>query len=81
MASDLSALLDTLIAKAPAMREAGLLKLGLPGGVTVELAPHEPKVSGDDNEEDDSLEHPDALSDPRTFPGGVVPGFKLRTKQ
>lgn len=76
--SDIAKLLDTLIAKAPGLREAGVREVQF-DGVSVKLAPHEPVVERGDDEEPETYSDP--MEDPALYPGGKVPGWTLRTKQ
>ena len=77
MSTDLAKLLDTLIAKAPGLREAGVLELAV-DGVSAKLAPHEPVVETSDEDKTPD-NYADAMLDPALY-GGSVPGYTLRTK-
>ncbi len=70
-------LINMVIARAPALREAGVLSLTL-DGLSVMLAPSAPpkeRISVDDEDEPTEQSHPDPLMDPATYAGGFVPTF------
>lgn len=68
-------LVDLLIEKAPALREAGVLTLTL-GEMTVQMAPHytDPGEVGGTGDFVGNP-HSDPVMDPSAYQGGFVPGF------
>lgn len=76
---DAAELLDTIAKKAKALRDAGMLEVGLGEGVYVKLAPAElPESDGDDEQEEDV----DVLDDPATYGRrSGVPGRKRKERR
>lgn len=70
--------LSTIIEMAPQLREAGVSNVGV-GEFSATLQPKDPPASKfDDVKNDEQI--PDGLPahlDPRTYPGGIVPGFDI----
>lgn len=69
--------ISTIIANAAALRDAGVTDVKV-GNFAATLLPKEPPAPKyDDVKNDDIPDGLPALEDPRTYPGGVVPGFKI----
>ncbi len=66
-------LLDTLAAKAPALRKAGVREVTLEG-ISFKLG--EPEVEWPKEKDEDPVTYSNPLDDPRLYPGGKVPSFK-----
>lgn len=69
--------IDTVVANAAALRSAGVTTISV-GAFGATLLPKEldpPKF--DDIKNDDIPDGLPALEDPRTYPGGIVPGFTI----
>lgn len=68
-------MLDLLIEKAPALREAGIYHLTF-GGVEVQMQPHveDREVGGTGDYVDETFSDP--VMDPRTYQGGRRPDFR-----
>ena len=73
-------LVDLLIDKAPALREAGVLSLEL-GEMKVEMTPvyTDPGDIGGTGDWAGNVGHSDPLMDGATYPGGRVPSFPRPT--
>lgn len=71
----LALMLDLLIAKAPAMRRAGILNLSI-DGLSVVLAEDVPDPVKPDKHDATPPEPLDPMNDPATYGGGPVPGFQ-----
>lgn len=69
--------IDTVVANADALRAAGVSTIGV-GAYSASLLPKPPELPKYDDVKNDEL--PDdlpALIDPRSYPGGVVPGYRI----
>lgn len=67
--------LATLIAKAPALRAAGVLQVSTPE-LSAVLAPADPAPSSPPKASKAIPNYPNALDDPAAYPGGRVPGYQ-----
>lgn len=77
-ASDWDLLVDSILARAPELRGAGVLSVAL-GAVAVTFAPLEMKVQvGEVDAPEKDLGNVDPLHDPASYPDGVVPGFDIQ---
>lgn len=73
-------LLDLVISRAPKLREAGVIELGLAGGITLKLAAAADADAGDTDEEDQP--EANAWNDPASYGRVVgVPGNDPRKKK
>ncbi len=61
-------LIEFIVKNAPILREVGVLSLSIEGAAFT-LAPREPEAMPDLDPEPE-VEHPNALGDPFTYPGG-----------
>ena len=69
--------LDTVLARAIELRTAGVSSVTV-DGCSVSFLPLVTPVAGEIGKPDASADqHYDALTDPNSYPGGVVPGFKI----
>jgi hypothetical protein len=77
----LEEMLDTIIAKAPQARHAGIRRVHVEGLLSFDLAPTEPPAAQDDDERDEEeSESADPFEDAATY-GGRVPGFRRRHEE
>lgn len=76
--ADAGAWIDLIIARAPALREAGVSTITFEGGATLSLAPPPPPSLdlGPTRGEPIIL---DPMEDPATF-GGVLPGYRIPSR-
>lgn len=75
----MDAWIDLVLARAAELRAAGITSIGC-DGCTASIgplpdAPYVPEKS--DGKPIAADEYPDAMHDPATYPGGVVPGFVI----
>lgn len=72
--------IDLIIARAPALRAAGVTSLAFDGGASILLLPEPPPAV--DLGPPPRIEDPilDAMNDPATF-GGVLPGYRIPAYQ
>ena len=66
--------IDVLVKRAPELRAAGVTSLTC-DGISVTLAPAAPEPADEWVETPPQPDHTDPLSDPATYPNGVVPSF------
>lgn len=78
VASTESDWIDLVIARALDLRKAGITGIGF-GGCSAQLLPYMEPL-GDDKTTGEAVEEyqGDALNDPASWPGGVVPGFTIQ---
>lgn len=69
--------IDTIVANAPALRDAGIntIRVGDYAASLLAKPAELPKFDDIQNEELPDGLHP--LEDPRSYPGGIVPGFQI----
>ena len=82
MKPDLVTLLDLVVEKAKALREAGVIELEIPHVLRIELDPHadaQPTAPARGVVEIDLFDNSDPLNDPTTYgrSDGRVPGFQM----
>lgn len=70
----LKAAIDLIVKSAPDLRAAGVTSLTC-DGISVTLAPAAPEPADEWVEAPPQPDHTDPLSDPATYPNGVVPSF------
>lgn len=70
--------IDLVLERAAALRSAGVTAIGF-DGCTASLLPAEPPPPKFDDVKNDDRppDGLDALNDPHTYPGGIVPGFVI----
>lgn len=76
----LSSILDLLVAKAPAMREAGILNLSI-DGLSIVLAEAAPEPVKPDKHDTSPPAPVDPFDDPATYGRSRLPGFTRPKEQ